>query len=302
MAQEDIMDKERGTYSPPTEDHLSYGGARRSRASDQAPLTLIISGIVLVLLLIAVVVFYNASLNAHNRLPGEVGTSVGGFKDGHIPEARPINDGGSGAADVNASGTPHIVDETETPVDRNKIVNEAPTPVAPVDGPIPGNDTSSSVTSDDAFNSSKPTSNPMPQAVADALTPEAPKAMPAPVAKPAPQVKSMTQIAEVAQAQNAVVVKPKPKLAKTEVAQTATKGSFSVQIGAFKSRDIATAQFEKTRSGFTAMAAGTSKHIEAVDTNGVTLYRTAFTGFATRDRAKAFCAALSASGKSCFVK
>ena len=46
----------------------------------------------------------------------------------------------------------------------------------------------------------------------------------------------------------------------------------------------------------------TKQCTEAVDKNGTTLYRTSVTGFPTREAAKAFCEAISASGKSCFVK
>lgn len=50
------------------------------------------------------------------------------------------------------------------------------------------------------------------------------------------------------------------------------------------------------------LAAGKGKKVETVDKNGTTLYRTSVTGFATREAAKAFCEAIAASGKSCFVK
>ena len=292
------MDHDRGTYSPPTEDNLSYGGrAGRGRAADQAPLTLIISGIVLVLLLISVVIFYNSSLNARARLGHDVGDPVGQFKDGHVEEAKPLTDT-AGLPSIDANGTtPRIVDETETPIDRSQITNEAPAPVAPRSDAIPSNRdaasksdtgvTASPPADPQAVNTqTTPKSTPMPQAVALALTPEKPVAT---TKVPALPPKPLT--AHTAEA----ALSPKTQ------AMSAT-GSFTVQIGAYKTHEIADSQFNQTRSSFSGLVTGTSKHIEAVDSNGGTLYRTAFTGFSTREKAKAFCAALSSSGKSCFVR
>ena len=84
------MGEDRGTYSPPTEDNLSYQ-SRRAPSRDQAPLTLIISGIVLVMLLVFVVLFYNSGLNSHGRTPPDVGNSVGDIKDSQVTDAKPLS-------------------------------------------------------------------------------------------------------------------------------------------------------------------------------------------------------------------
>ena len=57
----------------------------------------------------------------------------------------------------------------------------------------------------------------------------------------------------------------------------------------------------KTKSAFAKFASGHGKHVEPVDRNGSTLYRTAFTGYSKGD-AQAFCAALKAAGRACIVK
>ncbi|MGZ3298081.1 MAG: SPOR domain-containing protein, partial [Asticcacaulis sp.] len=128
------MDEDRGTYSPPTEDNLSYQ-TRRAPGRDQAPLTLIISGIFLVLLLVFVVVFYNSGLNNHGRTPPDVGNPVGEFKDAQIQDAKPLS--GDEGADT---GQAKFAPSAEAPALRDAAsgaVDEAPPPVAPINGPLP---------------------------------------------------------------------------------------------------------------------------------------------------------------------
>jgi hypothetical protein len=75
-----------------------------------------------------------------------------------------------------------------------------------------------------------------------------------------------------------------------------------VQIGALSSTALADKAWSDAARIAPGMAAGKGKRVEAIDKNGATLYRTAVTGFASRAEAKAFCDALTAAGKSCFVK
>jgi hypothetical protein len=79
-------------------------------------------------------------------------------------------------------------------------------------------------------------------------------------------------------------------------------GPASVQIGALSSTALADKAWSDAARIAPGLAAGKGKRVEAIDKNGTTLYRTAVTGFASRAEAKAFCDALSAAGKSCFVK
>jgi hypothetical protein len=79
-------------------------------------------------------------------------------------------------------------------------------------------------------------------------------------------------------------------------------GPASVQIGALSSTALADKAWSDAARIAPGMAAGKGKRVEAIDKNGATLYRTAVTGFASRAEAKAFCDALTAAGKSCFVK
>jgi hypothetical protein len=82
----------------------------------------------------------------------------------------------------------------------------------------------------------------------------------------------------------------------------ASGGPAVVQIGALSSPALADKAWTDATRLAPGLAAGKGKKVEAIDKNGTTLYRTSVTGFATREAAKAFCEAISASGKSCFVK
>jgi cell division protein FtsN len=90
------------------------------------------------------------------------------------------------------------------------------------------------------------------------------------------------------------------KAEKAEPVAGATGGSM-VQIGAFSSATIADQEFSKVRASFARFASGHAKRVEPVEKNGHTLYRTAFTGY-SKPAADAFCAALTAAGRSCIVK
>lgn len=286
------MDEDRGTYSPPTEDNLSYQ-SRRTPSRDQAPLTLIISGICLVLLLVFVVLFYNSGLNSHGRTPPDVGNSVGNIKDGDVTDAKPLT-----GDDLGDTGAAKFAPSAEAPQLRDNAsatVDEAPPPVAPIQGPLPSQANNPALNG----NASSSDTTPVPgagtaandngrAAIDRALTPGAQK--PAKLAS--------------AQASSSPPAKAKPAEddAKLAAASAPLHGA-SVQIGAFQSMDIANKQYANVASSYGLFLGGTSKHIEKVDAaNGAVLYRTTFTGFESKDKAHAFCDALKAAGHDCLVK
>jgi hypothetical protein len=75
-----------------------------------------------------------------------------------------------------------------------------------------------------------------------------------------------------------------------------------VQIGAFSSAALADKGYQDVAALEPATIRGRGKHVEAVQKDGHTLYRTSVTGFADREQAGAFCDALKAKGRICFVK
>ncbi|ESQ91704.1 hypothetical protein ABAC460_05030 [Asticcacaulis sp. AC460] len=131
-----MLDKDRGTYSPPTEDNLSYE-SRRTASRDQAPLTLIISGIVLVVVLLAAVLFYNSGLSNKGRLPLEVGDTLGEFRDEKVTDAKVLSE-----EDMNAgTGEAKFAPGSEIPTLRDSAAsaetNVAPPVATPIEGPLP---------------------------------------------------------------------------------------------------------------------------------------------------------------------
>jgi len=251
-------ERDHGTYSPPTEDHLSYE-TRRQASRDQTPITLIASGIVLVVLLLAVVLFYNSGLNS--RKVAEVGTPVGDYKDAGVEDAKPLSD--EDLLDP-AMGTenPTFAEGAEQPKPR-EVINEAPAPVAPIKGPL-----------------TSETTAPAGVATSSAAAP-APAQAPAQAAQPAA---------------------PPVVNASAATAKPAASGSAAVQIGAFGSREIADREYNAIASNYGLFLNGTAKSIERIERNGTVLYRTSFSGFASKEKASEFCNVLKSAGKSCFVK
>lgn len=94
-------------------------------------------------------------------------------------------------------------------------------------------------------------------------------------------------------------IAPKPAAPKPVASAS---GPAMVQIGALSSPALADKAWNDAARLAPGLAAGKGKKVEAIDKNGTTLYRTSVTGFASREAAKAFCDAISAAGKSCFVK
>jgi hypothetical protein len=98
-------DRDRGAYTPPTDDDLPfdrqgydprratgpgpYGDRRAGRGGP--PITLIISGIVLLALIVAVALYYRAGPRASNDAPPAVGTPVGPMTAEAPVDAQPVD-------------------------------------------------------------------------------------------------------------------------------------------------------------------------------------------------------------------
>ena len=128
----------------------------------------------------------------------------------------------------------------------------------------------------------------------------------APAAKPvkSPSIESLATAAVAPKAAPPAAKLPPigTKPAAVPALAASAGGPASVQIGALSSTALADKAWSDAARIAPGMAAGKGKKVEAIDKNGTTLYRTAVTGFSTRAEAKAFCDALTAAGKSCFVK
>ena len=72
-----MSENERGAYAPPTADApLSFDARQPVRGARPFPITLILSGLVLLGLIGAIVVFYRSGVRAAGQAPQAVGTPV----------------------------------------------------------------------------------------------------------------------------------------------------------------------------------------------------------------------------------
>ncbi len=263
---------DRGTYSPPTEDNLSYESRRAPASRDKAPVTLIISGICLVVLLLVVVIAYNYGMNKHGKVAPEVGDSLGDIKEGQVQDAKPLSDQDMSDAGI-ATFAPGAEVPGARPVASVSTVDIAPLPAAPIEGPLPSQSSASVASS--------------------SLAPVRIDAAPAPAASSA--------ASSPAAAKPVAPVAVKPATTPVAVVKPASTGAASVQIGAYTSTEIANTEYAKVASSYGLFVGGAGKRVEKVTTPNGTFYRTAFTGLSA-DKARSFCSALKASGHDCIVK
>lgn len=256
-----MSDYDRGAYTPPTDD-LAFD-ARMTRQRRPMPVTLLASAVVLLVMVGALIVFYQSGVRGANEPPRVVGESVASLKSAPIEEAKPIDESAGlevYVADANsAEPAPTFAAAPEQPQPRPEPVVETSS--------APGQARSGVTVLGPA-----------------APPPAAPVAVPAKAAPTPPPAKAAPAPVRVA-----------------EAAPAPARGASAVQIGAFSSAEIANAEYAKVRAAFGAHTAGRGKHVEPVQREGQTLYRTTFTGFAREDAQK-FCAALKAAGRACIVR
>jgi len=264
-----MTDQDRGAYTPPTDAPLSFDARQPVRGSRPLPLTLIVSGLVLILLVAAIVVFYRSGVREAGQAPATVGQPVGPITAAAPPDAQPADP----AANLQ-------IYKPEEP----GAAPAAPTFTAPPEQPQPR----VAAPTAPVQTAQLPPASP----AAAGLKPAQPAPAPAPVAKapPAPAAKPAPAPAPAAKA-----AAPAPKPA-------AAPGGFAVQIGAFSSQSQADQGYNDAGRIAGVDIAGKFKYVEPIQKNGSTLYRTSVRGFASRAQAAAFCAELKAAGKNCFVK
>jgi len=271
-----MSDDHRGAYTPPS-DRLAFDPREPVRAGP-APVTLILSGLVLLGLIGSVAFLYRHGIRHPGASPAEVGQPVGEMK---TPAPADANVAASTSLTANPASTnaaPTFASAPEQPLPRP---NPAPVIVVPPLAAGAG-----------------------PQAVSAGAPPPPPPT--APGAQPAESAKplSIASLANDAVSRpppksKAGVVAPKP--APAPAAITAPAAGW-VQIGAFSSPALAAKGWSDIAKLAPAVMAGKGKTVQPVTTGGTVLYRAYITGFASRDAAEAFCGKLKAAGKNCFVK
>lgn len=269
-----MADTERGAYTPPTDAPLSFDARQPVRGSRPIPFTLIISGVVLALLVVAIVVFYRSGVREAGQPPQTVGASIGDMKTAAPAEAQPQDP---------AAGLQIYKAENGQPAEDAPIFTAPPEePQArPAPPPVVVAPPSAPASAEPALRPSIRTVETPPAKVAPPPAPKA-AAPPAKVVATAPPPKAPAPVAKAA--------------------APAAAGGAVVQIGAVSSTALADKAWSEAVAAAPGMAAGKGKSVEKIERNGGTLYRTAVTGFASRADATAFCDRLKAAGKNCFVR
>jgi cell division protein FtsN len=268
-----MSDHERGAYTPQPDAPLSFD-PRTSREGRPLPLALIASCIVLATLVVALYMFYQSGVRHTSDAPIAVGTPINQFRSRPpVNGQAPANDQAPEGLTVVAAAPPAeappppVSGLTEKPVERGAtaLVPPPPKPLTPTQ-PAPTQPAPA-----------QPPPAPPPTA-------QAPKAQPPPPAAPK---------AVPAKSAAAPAFTPAPAV---------VKGAAVVQIGAYLSEAQAEDAWRRVAGLMGGESTGRGRHIEPVDANGVTRYRSQFTGFATRADAAAFCATLKAKGQDCIIK
>jgi cell division protein FtsN len=84
-----MTDQDRGAYTPPTDQPLSFDARQPVRGSRPVPLTLIASGFVLILLIGAIVLFYRSGVRQAGEGPAALGQPVTEMKSPPPPDSQP---------------------------------------------------------------------------------------------------------------------------------------------------------------------------------------------------------------------
>ena len=311
-----MSEQDRGAYSPPRDEPLAFD-ARGARDARPMPMTLIASGVVLVVLIGGVVMAYLGGFRGKDEPAKAVGDRVATMKTMPAPGQAAVGDP-AGKLEVfssrtTASGPPAFTPGPEQPAERPRpqLQVQASTPPAvriatgdepatalPVAKPM----TPAAVAAATAH-PLKPGAKPTATVASATLPPAKPAAVKPAVTAPAalkptlPATGALTvAAAKPAVAKPAAAVKP----ATTVAAAPAIAGGVGVQIGAFSSKELADQGFAAV--GKLASTAGHGKRVEPVAHGASTLFRTTVTGFADRGAAKAFCETLTAKGHACIVK
>lgn len=258
-----MSDPNRGQYAP--ERPLAFDDYPAPRRGGPAPVTLILSVLVLLVAAGGVFYLYRGGLREPGGPPRPVGAPVGDVRVAAPPQAQ---------APDPATGLTIYKDNPNAPTNAPAFV---PPPEQPTPRPV--------------------AQTPLPPATPQAVAPKS-----STVAKPS-SIDSLL----AADASPPADKKGAPKavtLASAESKPADAKATaFSVQIGAFSSEALADKGWNGAAEAAPGDMAGKGKRVVPVTKpDGTVLYRTAITGFASREDAQALCAKLSAAGKTCFVR
>ena len=257
-------DRDRGAYTPSGEAPLAFDPRNQgARGPGRPPTTLIISGLILLVLLIGVFIYYRSGVR-HSGEPPVVGRQLGDIKQAAPASSQPTDE---------AAGL-SIYKAEETPA------SAAPTFAPPPEKPLP-------VT---------PRGQTAPQ-----ITLKGPAAPTAP-AKPTAAPAASPDDAAAAPDASLASPPAKPAAAKPAAITAASGGGRLVQIGAYSSPGLADKGWNDIAKLMPGDMVGRTKSLEPVAKDGDTLYRAYIGGFGSKTDAQAFCGKLKTQGHSCMVK
>jgi len=262
-----MTQQDRGAYTPQTDAPLAFDARAPRGARRPLPFALIGSGVVLLALVVAVILYYAGGSRGPGGAPPTVGEPVSAMKT-----APPQGE----------------TDDPFSNLDVYASQNVPATPDAPKFAPPPEQPQPRGALSVQTVE---------PSAVHPAPS-EAPPAAPA-APKPAPAHAAPTAVA--AAPAKPVPAKPAPAPPAAPVA-VAAGGPAMVQIGAFSSTALAEKGYSDVAAAFPSQMAGKSRRVEPLSRDGKTLYRGLIAGFSDRGAAQAFCDALKAAGRTCLVR
>ena len=336
-----MTDQDRGAYTPPTDEALAFD-ARRQSERRPVPMTLVGSAVVLVVLIVGVAVVYRGGVRGVDEAPRPIGQPVVSVKTPPPAIIAPANsvgpaDDGVGKSIAAAPTAPPPATSTTaapavtTPpkakpaptVAQGDSPTFAPAPEQPAPRPEPAAktlallDQPGQAAGAGRIKVTPPPGKPIRTAggldASEVAAAGATGAAPAPAhgTAPPPAASSTFKVA-TATPKSAAAPPLRPK--STQVAANAptidsilarspaVTGSPVVQIGAFSSAALSDEGYADVSRIMVGHMTGKAKHVMTVDHGGATLFRTWVSGFASRAQAEAFCAALKAHSKPCFVK
>ena len=239
---------------------------RAPRGGGPAPVTLIVSLLLLVAVAGGVFFMYRSGVRGAGQAPQPLGAPLGDVRAPAPPQAQ--------TPDA-AAGLTISKDDPNAPA-------ASPTLAPPPEAPLP---------------------EPAPSTAASA--PTASRSAPPP---PPPPVKAAEKgdpidrlITEASKTTKAAPATAKDAAASPKEAAGAPAAAVVVQIGAFSSEALADKEWSKAAAVAPGAMAGKGKRVVEVTKDGATLYRTAITGFASREQAQSLCERLQAAGGNCFV-
>ena len=329
-----MSEQDRGAYTPQSDAPLTYDARRSGGGGGPAPMTLLVSGIILMALIVGLLIFYRHGMRHHGEPPQLVGAPIGQTKSPPPAEAG-SGEPASGLQVYKAEATPssetraaptfEAPPEQPTPLPAPRPQAAPPAVIGPaplrgvVGAPPPAAPAQRPVVAAKA-----PAPKPAPVATAPVdvgnlagsafsgraeprpAAPAKPVVLASATPKPAPGAKPAVAAVATKPAPAKPATAAAPKAAPTKVAAPAPAAAFGggtmVQIGAFSSAALAEKGWSDDAQVMPGKMAGKSRKVEAASKDGKTFYRAYVGGFATRADAAAFCSALKAKGKACFVK